>query len=129
MLSNMRYEEEHKELILVKAELNRLKQGNNLNIANYLNWSGDDIVSWLVTLDNGEYKQYESVLRAAFDEENVNGKGIVHIDKPQLKEWGIRDFMHKNNIYAHFQSLLKQNVNDDNDYNEEEGKDGTPYIG
>eukprot|EP01084_Bolivina_argentea_P139800 245894_1 len=86
----------------IKLELNTLKN-------NYLEWEGDDIVYWIISLDDGEYKTYETQLKVAFNKENVNGKGIQFIDKIELKGWGIENFIHRQNLHQHIQNLVNGN--------------------
>ena len=92
------------ELTKVKQELDELKK------MNYLNWSGDEIIDWISSLDDGQYVCYAAKLRKLFAKEHVDGRAIPHIDKTELKNWGIEHFMHRANIYNHFQTLLNRNV-------------------
>ena len=95
-----KYDDEHKELILVKEELNKLKISERLKVENYLNWNGDDIVDWLMILDK---------LRKVFNCHKVNGEKMFYIDKQELRGWGVSDLMHRNNIFNHFQTLTQPN--------------------
>eukprot|EP01083_Nonionella_stella_P139793 427216_1 len=115
------------ELNEVKKELNKLKRLRRINLSNYLNWSDDDIMDWILTLEEGRYEKYEKKLRAVFNEEGVCGQAMPFIDKPELKGWGITNFMDRNNIYQHLQDLVAQNNHIKNEQELEGGND-TAYI-
>ncbi len=31
----------------------------NIDLNNYQNWTGDEFVGWIISLDNGKYRKYE----------------------------------------------------------------------
>ena len=63
-----------------------------------------------MTLDKGKYKQYESILRQAFEADGVNGESIEDIDKQELKGWGVSNLKDRAQIFSHLQSLLRQDA-------------------
>jgi len=124
------------ELQDVKQQLKELKR-LHLDPKDYLNWSSDDVVHYICTLDQGCYEKYAGNLRVIFAEEAVDGQALVQIDKPSLRDWGINNFKHRANIYDHFQRIVNQNngnvnINNNNNNNNNignEGKPSTAFIG
>eukprot|EP01083_Nonionella_stella_P066102 173835_1 len=86
------------ELIRVKKELRKAR--------NYLEWRDSEVVDWVVSLQNGEYAQYEESLRLLFSKENVNGVQLSEISKSDLKDWGIQSLSQRSNLYQEIQKLI-----------------------
>eukprot|EP01084_Bolivina_argentea_P108561 194014_1 len=117
------------ELFEVKKELNKLKRLKNIDLTNYLNWTADDIVDWISTLEKGKYEKYEDELRVKFNEECVDGNAIQYINTLELKGWGVAHFMDRTNLHKHFRQLILVNQNKAEGQDNEPGDDiSTPYI-
>lgn len=113
------------ELSQIKKELDELKRLKNRKSKHYMDWSGDELVDWIISIHGGKFKKYEQDLRNAFKKEGVNGSAIPHIDKSEWKSWGITNFMDRTNLDHEIKKLMNgDQQNDDNN----EGVDGTPYI-
>eukprot|EP01083_Nonionella_stella_P254368 874145_1 len=97
------------ELIRVKREL--LRKGRidtRIDTRNYLEWTPSQVVDWIISIQNGEYVQYEHDLRLLFAKESVNGAVLSEISKPDLKDWGIHNFSRRSNLYKQIQKLVNQ---------------------
>ena len=91
----------------------------------YLQWSCDELVLWICSLDNGRYSQYKDKLLTAFREQGVNGTAIHYMDKSDLKGFGVDAFGDRGNIYEHIQNLVNKNkMNDNQNANISQGKEG-----
>ena len=90
-------------------------------------------MDWIINLDDGQYKEYEEILRMEFKKEDVNGSAIPHIDKHEWKTWGITKFMHRTNIDQHLKNLINNNKNEEKAQNphvlyQDEGDNVTPFL-
>ena len=91
-------------------------------------------MKWIISLDGGKkYKQYEDKLRKSFNCEGVDGKSMEHIEKVELKAWGVTTLTDRANIYKHIRNVIKEeneagNINNNNDEYNIEGVYGTPLI-
>ena len=83
-----------------------MTRGQFIDIKNYLNWNDEDILSWIMSLDNGLFNMYEDILRESLREEAVTGKDLNRVEPLDIKCWGIKDFRHKKSLYQHIQSLI-----------------------
>eukprot|EP01083_Nonionella_stella_P302521 1043348_1 len=92
------------ELMRVKEDLEANK--NRLDPANYLQWSESEVVDWIISLEEGKYAAYEEHLRLVFASESVNGVALSEISKSDLKDWGIKHFLHRSNLYKAIQELV-----------------------
>eukprot|EP01084_Bolivina_argentea_P243060 407546_1 len=82
-------------------------------ITNYLQWklwNHNDLLKWILSLNNGVFIQYKDVLETSLKEENVRGSHLVNVDKTDIKGWGIKDFEHKQTLYDHIRQLLQYNA-------------------
>eukprot|EP01084_Bolivina_argentea_P268764 456597_1 len=104
------------EIIELKKENSRLKL-KNLDPNEYQNWSTEQVVYWIISLDNGSYKQYGNILTKSLSEENIDGECLSEIDSVDIKIWGIKDYRHRKAIYNHIKLLINNKKNKSN-YNE-----------
>eukprot|EP01083_Nonionella_stella_P242904 846901_1 len=115
------------ELHRVSAELSQLK-ARALDPRDYLQWSESQVVDWIISIEDGKYAVYEENLRLLFASESVNGMALSQISKPDLKDWGIKDFGHRSDLYHQIQQLVAQPQQMQQHHNEDmEGT--TAYIG
>ena len=101
---------ENKEL---KNEIKELKL-KNIDESKYLEWDYEEIVSWIISLDNGRYCKYEEKLKT-----ELNGTNLQRVDQNDIKSWGVKKFDDKKDLYLAIQDLVnksnkKQNVNNNN---------------
>ena len=83
-----------------------MTRGKFIDTRNYLNWNDEDILRWIMSLDDGLFNMYEDILRKSFREEGVTGKDLNRVEPLDIKCWGIMDFRHKKSLYEHIQSLI-----------------------
>eukprot|EP01083_Nonionella_stella_P191259 708064_1 len=93
------------ELIRVKTEFRKVA----LDPTKYLQWSDSEVVDWIVSIDGCKYAVYEEHLRLVFASEGVNGLALSEISKSDLKDWGIKSFMDRSNLYKQIQQLINKN--------------------
>eukprot|EP01084_Bolivina_argentea_P316201 548040_1 len=84
---------------------------NKIDVTKYLQWSSNDIVDWILSLEQGKYKNYEKKLRAEINDEGVDGSSIKDIEKSDIKGWGVNNLKDRTSIYKHLQQLLNPNKN------------------
>ena len=108
---NDELEETKTELNDVRMELNKLK---DYFIKRFMEWTSDEIVDWICSLEDGKYKKYEYKLRNAFKEECVSGEALPHIEKNEWKIWGVANYWERMNLQKHLQSLVNQKGNNHN---------------
>eukprot|EP01083_Nonionella_stella_P249183 861916_1 len=96
------------ELFEVKRELNELKK-KNIDLSKFREWTSDEFVDWICSLEQGKYSKYEEKLRVVFIEEAISGEAIPHIEKNDWKAFGITVFMDRTNLHKHVQGLVNYN--------------------
>merc|ERR1712130_1087348 len=79
----------------------------NLNFDNYEEWTADEIVQWILSLNPEIYGEYEQILRKSLIEENVNGTDLDNVDSADIKRWGIKKFKHIKQLLKVIKSLTQ----------------------
>eukprot|EP01083_Nonionella_stella_P182074 654073_1 len=110
-----------------KLELQRLR-ALTLDPRHYLQWTASEVVDWIISIEDGKYAVYEENLRLLFASESVNGMALSQISKPDLKDWGIKHFVHRSNLYNKIQELIAQ-PQQLQQYHNEDMEGTTAYIG
>ena len=92
----------------------------------YRNWSGEEVVSWICKLDNGQYMKYKDKLSVAFSKEGVIGSNMHHLDKSELQSFGVDSFCDRGNICDHINRLVnrKEEIKP-NELSQKEGQNDT----
>ena len=55
-----------------------------------MEWTSDEFVDWICSLEEDKYMKYENALRSAFKKDGVCGALIPDIEKNDWIPWGIR---------------------------------------
>ena len=139
IIQNRNIMEECKELQLslnqTRNELNKLKQERIMDPSRYEQWNADNLITWICNLDGGKYNKYRQKLMKAFNNEGVNGSNVHHLDKQELRGFGVDSFSDRANIYQHIQALVNAGNNKQNEMHNDqvalaqnEGHHGTDYM-
>merc|ERR1719229_1955796 len=83
-----------------------------------MQWDWEDVLMWILSLENGRYTKYEEVLRHSLMEEGVKGEYLSKVDAADVKGWGIKSFLDKKDLCRHIENLVEQNGNGVNAANE-----------
>ena len=107
----------------------------HLDIANYEQWNSEQIVAWIINLDENRFTKYKDTLLYHLNEEEIIGNDLEEINEIDLQRWQIKSFKDKKFLLQRIKHLTQQNQNpnqndDDNDVavvNEEEGAESGGY--
>jgi len=77
-----------------------------LNVKAYEDWCSDDVVDWIIALDQHAYARYEATLRKEFGESDFTGKDLAQIDLDSLKHLCVTNFLHRQKIYSNVRQLI-----------------------
>ena len=75
-------------------------------VDDYMKWNDEDILEWIMELDDGLFVEYKKTLQQSLKEENVRGVNLVNVDKMDIKIWGVIDIEHRRKLFLHIQSLV-----------------------
>merc|ERR1712154_139600 len=85
-------QDEQKEAQLIIAELTeKVKELelSNLDVTQYADWNWEQCLFWMMSLENGRFKQYEVALRQALSAASMTGEELSEISPFVLKSWTI----------------------------------------
>ena len=80
-----------------------------LNVSEFMKWNWQQIHRWIMGLDKGKFKKYDNVLRVALREGEVVGENLLHVDRQDIRDWGIKNFMDKKSLFSHIENLERKN--------------------
>eukprot|EP01083_Nonionella_stella_P148202 468750_1 len=124
-IKKLRHELSKKETMnqQLRAENNRLRKQKALNPLNYLNWKYQDIVDWIINLNENKYARYRQTLMDNMKDEEIDGSCLVALTVDDLHRFGIRAFKDKQRILKEIKVLISKQK----PRNENEGQN-TIYI-
>ena len=124
-------QDDAKELILENKDLK--EQITNLKIKSidptkYKTWDTNDVLSWILSLDNKLFLQYQDKLKKCLFEEQIQGNDLQDVNEIDVKGWGITKFAHKKKLVLRIKELVHDT--NTNMYDEQTINEGAPtaYI-
>eukprot|EP01084_Bolivina_argentea_P292851 503564_1 len=97
-------------IIKLKEENKQLKL-KNLNINDYKDWNWEEILIWILSLNDGQYSKYKNQLQITMKEEGPSGKDLSDVNEVDIKRWGVTNFRDIKDLAK----SLKKLVNDNNE--------------
>eukprot|EP01084_Bolivina_argentea_P015050 28150_1 len=101
-----------------------IKQISVPNVKDYKNWSLEQIMLWIMSLDNGKFLDQQQKLKNGFEKSGINvGAVLPELTRSDLSSspFNIDNFMVKKALVEHFKSLQNQPIAMINNYQNEEG--------
>eukprot|EP01084_Bolivina_argentea_P207662 354267_1 len=100
----------------------------NKNKKQYVkDWNTNELLNWILQIENGTYIKYKQTLYSALNENQINGKNIKDINEINLKYFGINILSDRKHLMKHINNLISsqlyqrqiegQNENNDNHHN------------
>ena len=84
------------------------------NKKGYESWTTDDIISWILSLNDGQFKKYQKILNKELSAQNVSGRHLVDVNELDIHTWGVTDFDDKKYLLKQIKLLItSHNKNDD----------------
>lgn len=85
------------EILALKEEIKKLRL-EQLNPLKYKEWNHEEILQWILSLDDGRFMKYEEKLRIEIGEEEPSGQDLDEVKKEDIKRWGIKKFADINKL-------------------------------
>ena len=106
---------------------------SSIDINNYSQWKPQEIVHWILSIDNKRFNKYKEVLLHHLNDEEIVGSDLNDINEVDLQRWQIKNFKDKKLLLQNIKELTQMNMNqnDDNDnlavVNDQEGAESGGY--
>eukprot|EP01084_Bolivina_argentea_P278589 475984_1 len=91
-------ENEKKEMEMTMNAMNKQIEdlkSKSLDLSNYKQWNDEKVLIWIMSLDDGKYKQYHETLKKELNTQKITGNDLQEMDVNDLKGLGIIQFQHK----------------------------------
>ena len=88
-----------------QPNIDRNNEAINISNDDYLSWNDEDVLQWIMSLNNGLFLEYKSVLKQKLKDENVTGSSLRNIYKVDIKFWGIKNMEHVQILHQKIQML------------------------
>ena len=105
------YEDEQKEdKMKIAALQEKVKELElkTLDSTKFTEWNWEQIVFWIMSLENGRFKGYEEVLKAALSAAEMEGEDLLSVNPFMLKVWGMKDGKDREALNQYIQRLVQQ---------------------
>ena len=89
------------------AELSNLRR-ENIDITKYMEWSAEEFVDYICTIEDGRFIKYEEILRETFKNEDIDGQAIPHIEKNEWRNFGVKNYMDRTILHKCIKNLTQQ---------------------
>ena len=81
------------------------RKESDLYIEDFEHWTYVQISQWIMTLENGLLMDYKDIIQESLKNLDLKGIDLIYIEKEDIRQWGIDEFVHINLIYESIKSL------------------------
>ena len=113
--------EEQKE---AEIKIDKLEKENHdlrikaMDVAKYKTWSWQQILQWILSVDNSRFSKYEKQLKQSLHDEKPNGEDLGYVNEGDIKRWGVSNFRDIKILSQKIKELVNEkNNNNKNDLN------------
>eukprot|EP01084_Bolivina_argentea_P266694 452441_1 len=108
-------EQEQKQLIHQNETLkeqNRKLRAKFIQRTIYSEWSTEDLIFWILSLENGRFLQYKDRFNNQLRNSKTEGKDLSNVvNEYTIKIWGVTDIQDQHSLLTHIQRLCQENKN------------------
>merc|ERR1711879_981591 len=76
----------------------------------FMDWGQDLVLMWIMSLEKGAFRKYESVLRQGLMDTDATGADLLNVNPLVLKQWKIKDEEDRRLLTAHIKQLVLQHA-------------------
>ena len=71
----------------------------------FTSWDCNDILEWILYLEQGLFVQYKEIIMSNLKEKGVVGSDLIRIEMEDIRNWGIEKFDHIKLLQTHIKAL------------------------
>ena len=72
----------------------------------YKNWMREDILNWIMNLNDGLFIEYTECLQKNLKQQNVTGKDLNIVTMDDIDNWGMKNAEHKVELMTQIKGLI-----------------------
>ena len=95
----------------LKGRIQELKK-KVLDINKFMEWDSNDVINWVLSIDNGVLIKYEEQIKQKILLREVEGRDLVEMDMDDIERLGITKFAHQKLLRANIEKLIQINNNE-----------------
>eukprot|EP01083_Nonionella_stella_P160738 525696_1 len=105
---NIRVHALYNDLFVKYAVMKREKvhQGRHTDCSEFVMWTWEDVLVWLLTLDNGRYVKYKDKVIPNIRNNNISGLALTKMSCADWNRVGVTDFSDQGVLIHHTQTLV-----------------------
>lgn len=67
------------------------QQTQTLNMPQYMSWGPNEVLTWMLSLENGRLRKYQDILRQSMERSPIAGYDLPHVNMLTARQMGIYD--------------------------------------
>ena len=91
-----------------------------IDTSKYHQWKPQEIVTWIINLDNDRFSKYKDGLLHHLNEEEIVGSDLNEINEVDLQRWEIKKFKDKKILLQKIKELTQQQQNDNDNADDDD---------
>ena len=81
-------------------------KSEQLDISEYKSWSRQQVLEWILSLDDCRFIKYDNLLALKFEEQQFDGSCLDDVDAEELKMWNIKSESDRSALLHHIKLLI-----------------------
>ena len=115
----MEEQKEYQTQIKVLTQENQQLKLQLIDITQFESWKHEQIIAWIMSLEDGRFKKYNDILSKCLSEEDVKGVDLKSVDVIDIRGWGVVNFSDRKALFGNIKSLVNGNNDNDNGNNDD----------
>eukprot|EP01084_Bolivina_argentea_P174215 301771_1 len=97
----------------LKNQINilKVKALDRLDVENFTQWDSNDVLNWILSIENGIFGNYKSKLKLEIMDGEITGQDLTTITIEDIKNLGVTKFGHRKLLQSNIEKLIKINNN------------------
>eukprot|EP01084_Bolivina_argentea_P271468 461926_1 len=91
---------------IIETDDTEKKQNDNKTGKYVIEWSTQELLNWILSVEDGRYKIFKDKLSSGFNDEQVNGQNIKDVNEQDLRHYGVNILSDRKDLMKHIQSLV-----------------------
>ena len=106
-------EEQKESQLQIQQLTNKIKmlQMSSLDVNKYEDWKWEEILQWIMNMDDSRFRKYESDLTNNLSVEQPSGANLKEVNEGDIRRWGVTRFSDIKILSYNIKQLVDRNAN------------------